>query len=98
MFGNDVEMSLILRRIMGPFVLGLAPNHFVLGAQLAPGEKRLVCIPVCVCACWSEPLLVAHTTLLEISCRGSWTSLLLFREMFDLLYLIDFALEPRARV
>ena len=27
-----------------------------------------------VCAGWSEPLLVAHTTLLEISCRGSYTS------------------------
>ena len=26
-----------------------------------------------VCADWSEPLLVAHTTLLEISCRGSYT-------------------------
>ena len=24
-----------------------------------------------VCPVWSEPLLVAHTTLLEISCRGS---------------------------
>ena len=24
-----------------------------------------------VCADWSEPLLVAHTTLLEISCHGS---------------------------
>ena len=24
-----------------------------------------------VCAGWSEPLLVAHTTLLEIPCRGS---------------------------
>ena len=24
-----------------------------------------------VCAGWSEPLLVAHTTLLKISCRGS---------------------------
>ena len=24
-----------------------------------------------VCAGWSEPLLVAHTTMLEISCRGS---------------------------
>ena len=24
-----------------------------------------------VCAGWSEALLVAHTTLLEISCRGS---------------------------
>ena len=25
-----------------------------------------------VCAGWSEPLLVAHTTLLEISCHGSY--------------------------
>ena len=25
-----------------------------------------------ICAGWSEPLLVAHTTLLEISCRGSF--------------------------
>ena len=24
-----------------------------------------------ICAGWSEPLLVAHTTLLVISCRGS---------------------------
>ena len=24
-----------------------------------------------ICAGWSEPLLVAHTTLLEISCQGS---------------------------
>ena len=24
-----------------------------------------------ICAGWSEPLLVAHTTLLEILCRGS---------------------------
>ena len=28
-------------------------------------------IRLCVCAGWSEHLLVAHTTLLEISCRGS---------------------------
>ena len=41
MLGNAVEISLIFRRILGPFVLGWAPNHFVLGAQLAPGEKRL---------------------------------------------------------
>ena len=25
-----------------------------------------------ICAGWSEPLLVAHTTLLEISCHGSY--------------------------
>ena len=45
MLGNDVEIDLIFRRILGPLVLGWAPNHFVLGAQDAPGEKRLVCIP-----------------------------------------------------
>ena len=46
MLGNAVEICLIFRRILGPLVWGWAPNHFVLGAQLAPGEKRLVCIPV----------------------------------------------------
>ena len=29
-------------------------------------------IRLCVCAGWSEHLLVAHTTLLVISCRGSY--------------------------
>ena len=39
-------------------------------------------IRLCVCACWSEPLLVAHTTLLEISFRGSYMDLLAaLREM-----------------
>ena len=38
-------MSLIFCRILGPLVFGWAPNHFVLGAQLSPGEKMLVCIP-----------------------------------------------------
>ena len=38
MLGNGGEMSLIYRRFLGPLVLGWAPNHFVLGAQLAPGE------------------------------------------------------------
>ena len=31
--------------------------------------KALIRLPVC--AGWSEPLLVAHTTLFEISCHGS---------------------------
>ena len=48
MFGNGVEISLIYRQILGPLVLGWAPNHFLLGAQLAPGKKRSVCIPVYV--------------------------------------------------
>ena len=34
---NGVEMSLIFQPILGPLVFGWAPNHFVLGAQLAPG-------------------------------------------------------------
>ena len=45
MLGYDVEMSLIFYfQILGSLVLGWAPNHFVLGAQLAPGEKRLVLV------------------------------------------------------
>ena len=34
-----------------------------------PPAKALIRLRVC--AGWSEPLLVAHTTLLEISCQGS---------------------------
>ena len=45
MLDNGVEISLIFRRILGPLVLGWAPNNFVLGAQLARGEKSQVCIP-----------------------------------------------------
>ena len=41
---NCVEISSILCRIVGPLVLGWAPNHFILGTQLAPGEKMLVCV------------------------------------------------------
>ena len=48
MFGNGVEIILIYRQILGPLVLGWAPNHFLLEAQLAPGEKRSVCIPVII--------------------------------------------------
>ena len=33
-------------------------------------EKALIRLRVC--AGWSEPLLVAHTKLSEISCRGSY--------------------------
>ena len=35
--------------------------------QLAMAQIRLR-----VCAGWSEPLLVTHTTLLDISCHGSY--------------------------
>ena len=40
MLDNGVEMSLIFQRILGPLVLGWAPYHIVLGAQVAPGEKK----------------------------------------------------------
>ena len=40
MLGNGVEISLIYRQILGPLVLGWAHNHFVLGAQLAPGKNK----------------------------------------------------------
>ena len=43
---NCIEMSSILCRTLGPLVLSWAPNPFILGAQLAPGGKMLVCIPV----------------------------------------------------
>ena len=52
MLGNAVEIS--LPRILGPFVLGWAPNHFVLGAQLAPGEKRFVSIPALLQTLWTQ--------------------------------------------
>ena len=43
-----------------------------------------------VCAGWSEALLVAHTTLLEISCRSSIISV----EASYLFYLPNFYLHP----
>ena len=43
MLRNGSEISLIFGQTLGHLVLGWAPNHFVLGAQLAPGEKMLVC-------------------------------------------------------
>ena len=45
MIGDGVEMSLIFFRTLGPLVLGWALIIFVIGAQLAPGEKWLDCIP-----------------------------------------------------
>ena len=38
-----------------------------------------VLIRLRVCAGWSERLLVAHTTLLEISCHGSYISIMSVR-------------------
>ena len=44
MFGNDAEISFFSLNF-GPLSFGLDPNHFVLGAQLAPGEKRVSLYP-----------------------------------------------------
>ena len=38
-------MNLIYGRILGPIVFGWATNHFVLGAQLAPDEKKVSLYP-----------------------------------------------------
>ena len=45
MCGTGITMSLLFRQILGPLILCWAPDHFLLGAQLAPGEKRLVRFP-----------------------------------------------------
>ena len=42
---NFVEISSIFCQILGPLVLGWAPNHFILGAQLATGEKNISLYP-----------------------------------------------------
>ena len=39
MRGNGIEISLIFYLTLVPSVLGWAPNNFVLGTQLAAGEK-----------------------------------------------------------
>ena len=52
----------------------------LLGQQLNSHEifkwQAKALIRLRVCAGWSEPLLVAHTTLLEISCHGSFHNLM----------------------
>ena len=45
MIGNGVEISLIFHGILGPLVLDWAPNHTVLGAQLAPDKKKVSLYP-----------------------------------------------------
>ena len=41
-----------------------------LNSQIIFNRQAKALIRLRVCAGWSEPLPVAHTTLLEISCRG----------------------------
>ena len=47
-------------------MFGQQPSSHRILKRLAKALVRLR-----VCAGWSEPLLIAHTTLLEISCHGS---------------------------
>ena len=42
--------------------------------EVAVNFLCLALIRLRICAGWSEPLLVAHSTLLEISCHGSHVS------------------------
>ena len=63
MIGNGVEISLIFHGTLGPLVLDWAPNHIVLGAQLAPDKKRLVCIPV---KCALAHKLIDHESVLKL--------------------------------
>ena len=49
MLGNGGKMSLVFHRILGHLVLGWAPNHFVVGAQLALCKKKVsefACLPL----------------------------------------------------
>ena len=45
-----------------------------------------------VCTGWSEPLLVAHTTLLDISCHGS------YRQVHDVLVFITCMQTPTINI
>ena len=54
-----------------PFKLRNSKYFWVSSLTLIEYSIAKTLIRLRVCAGWSEPLLVAHTTLLEISCRGS---------------------------
>ena len=45
MCGTGNAMSLFFRQILGPLILCWAHDYLLLGAQLAPREKRLVYVP-----------------------------------------------------
>ena len=49
------------------------PEAYRMFKRFAKALMRL-----CVCAGWSEPLLVTHTTYSEIPCRGSFHDLRIF--------------------
>ena len=61
-----------LEPVQLPFKLRNSKNHHRIFKRLAK-----VLIRLCAFAGWSEPLLVEHTTLLQISCRGSFLTIIL---------------------
>ena len=62
-------------------MFGQSLNSHMILKRLAKALIRLR-----VCAGWSEPLLVAHTILLEISCRGSDVSMSLFEHQCSVVH------------
>ena len=66
---EPVQSALKLRNSKWCSVSSLTTTSLTVARVLKRLAKAL--IRLCVCAGWSEALLVAHTTLLEISCTGS---------------------------
>ena len=64
---NNLTFWQVLIRTSLQMVFSQYLNNYRILKRLAKALIRL-----CVCAGWSEALLVAHTTLLEISCTGSF--------------------------
>ena len=59
-----------LEPVQPPFKLRNSKNHHRIFKRLA--KVSIGSIRLCAFAGWSEPLLVEYTTLLQISCRGSF--------------------------
>ena len=67
-----------LEPVQPPFKLRHSKNHYRIFKRLAK-----VLIRLCAYAGWSEPLLVEHTILLQISCRGSFLTIILKHNYFQ---------------
>ena len=63
-------------------------NSYLVFTRLAKAQIRLH-----ICAGLSEPLLVAHTTLLEISCHGSTSILIVFPNVYSVYFEITISLR-----
>ena len=66
---KPVQPPFKLKKLQNLMMFGQLPKNHRIFKQLANALIRLH-----IWAGWSEPLLVAHTTLLEISCHGSLMS------------------------